>query len=79
MGLILYVRRDCHLCEEMLVALRAMQAEHAFELEIIDVDTDDSLVRRYNEKVPVLAHDGTVICHHRLDRSALTAYLDGIR
>jgi hypothetical protein len=63
----------------MAASLQPLRVIENFELDVIDVDADDALVRRYGELVPVLAHDDKVICHYRLDRSALTAYLGGFR
>jgi hypothetical protein len=36
-------------------------------IEVVDVDSDPDLVRRYGLNVPVLLLDGTVVCRHRLD------------
>ena len=73
--LTLYSRNYCHLCEEMLAALRRLQAGLDFELEIIDVDSAPELERRYGELVPVLVHDGVEICHYRLEPPVFTEYL----
>ena len=77
--LTLYGRRYCHLCDEMLAALQALQPLHEFEVEVVDVDTDNALAQRYGDHVPVLVHNDTIICHYHLDRGALTAYLAGFR
>jgi hypothetical protein len=67
-----YGRRYCHLCDEMIVALRALQSELTFQFEVLDVDSDAALEARYGELVPVLvdAHDAE-ICHYWLDEDAL--------
>ena len=72
MHLRVYGRRYCHLCDEMIVALRALQSELTFQFEVLDVDSDAALEARYGELVPVLvdAHD-TEICHYWLDEDAL--------
>jgi hypothetical protein len=36
-------------------------------IEVLDVDTDPELARRYGLNVPVLLLDGTPVCRHRLD------------
>ena len=59
----------------MVAALRAVQAEHGFALEVIDVDADPALEARYNELVPVLTCDGIEVCHHFLDRERLALAL----
>jgi len=75
-GLRVYAREQCHLCEDMIAALRELQARHPFHFDVIDVDNDDDLRMRYGVRVPVLvAGSGEEICHYHLDRDALDAYL----
>lgn len=75
MRLTLYSRHDCHLCEKMIAALRDMQGRFRFDLQVVDVDGDPELARRYGEDVPVLAHGGRELCRHVLDRAAVTEFL----
>ena len=77
--LTVYGRAYCHLCDEMVAALTALQAEHAFTLEVVDVDADPALEARYDERVPVLVCDGAEICHHFLDRDRLKQALDAAK
>lgn len=44
-------------------------------IEVVDVDTDPVLERRYGLDVPVLLLDGTVVCRHRLDAGELKRLL----
>jgi glutaredoxin len=78
-NLTVYSRNDCHLCEEMIEALRGLQGLFAFQLAVVDVDSDPELERRHGEKVPVLMHGERELCHFRLDSAAVTAYLSKIR
>lgn len=73
--LTLYSRLYCHLCENMLQALRGLQPVLGFELEVVDIDADPALVRRYGELVPVLNRGEVEICHYFLDENALRACL----
>jgi len=59
----------------MIAGLQKLQARFSFELDVVDIDRDDALLRRYNEKVPVLAHGGRELCRHRLDSALVTDYL----
>lgn len=54
MGLILYQRDNCHLCD---LALEILAAARAPDFESVFVDEDATLERRYGLRVPVL-HDG---------------------
>jgi uncharacterized membrane protein len=51
---ILYSRKDCHLCEVARENLDALQAEIPHELVVIDVDSNEDLQRAYGFEVPVV-------------------------
>jgi hypothetical protein len=36
-------------------------------IDVLDVDADTELLRRFGVHVPVLLLDGEVVCRHRLD------------
>lgn len=63
----------------MARALRGLEGVPRFTLELVDVDGSADLVRRYGDRVPVLACGAREICHARLDRAAVTAFLSGFR
>ena len=73
--LVVYARAYCHLCDDMVAALAALQPEHGFSLEVIDVDTDPELAAEYGLLVPVLTAGEAEICHYRLDSEKLAAVL----
>jgi hypothetical protein len=76
----LYSRGYCHLCEEMLAALLAMQTGALrFAVDVIDVDADPALVARFDELVPVLYGDleQPVLCHYYIEQAAVRAYVNG--
>lgn len=75
MQLILYLRRDCHLCAEMHRELLGFPLPSAFTLELVDIDGDAELVARYGHKVPVLVGGDEEICHYFLDEPQLAEYL----
>ena len=56
MHFILYSRSYCHLCEDMLAALRVFMARAGMEwtVDVIDVDSDPQLTDKFDELVPVL-------------------------
>lgn len=76
---ILYSRTYCHLCDDMLAALQALQGEFSFVVEVEDVDADPALVELYDELVPVLVgwRNGEVtrLCHYFLDEGKVRDYL----
>jgi hypothetical protein len=74
----LYSRSYCHLCEDMLAALRALEPPgRPFQVDVIDVDADPALVARFDELVPVLFGrlDQPELCHYFLDAAAVRRYL----
>ena len=75
----LYSRGYCHLCDDMLAALLALQTDtRRFEVDVIDVDADAALVARFDELVPVLYGDlaQPELCHYFLDEAAVLAYVN---
>ena len=69
--LVVYSREHCHLCHDMIAALRELQARLSFHLEVVDVDSDADLKSRYGERVPVLVSGGQEVCHYHFDPVAL--------
>jgi Glutaredoxin-like domain (DUF836) len=49
-----------------------------FELVEIDIETDERLLRRYLERIPVIELDGEILCELGLDRDGLRARLDTV-
>ncbi|MBS0307670.1 MAG: glutaredoxin family protein [Proteobacteria bacterium] len=76
---VLYSRSYCHLCDDMLAALRALGGEYPFTVEVVDVDADPALVALYDELVPVLVgmRQGAMeqLCHYFIDEVRVRAYL----
>jgi glutaredoxin len=74
--LTLYLRRGCHLCEDMQRDLQRLGADWGFTVHGIDIDADPVLQALYHEQVPVLMRDGQEICRHFLDADALKRAID---
>lgn len=73
-GPVLYYRDRCHLCEEMAAFLFRHWPAVAARLRWVDVDGDAQLQARYGEDVPVLLHDGEIVCRHTPDAAVLQRY-----
>ena len=79
MILTVYSRPGCHLCEEALQTIRGMRAEgYRFELREVDIETDERLLRRFLERIPVVLLNGEVVSELVLDPAALRASLDTV-
>ncbi|HLZ28877.1 MAG TPA: glutaredoxin family protein [Chloroflexota bacterium] len=50
----LYMKAECHLCEATRADLERLQKRHPHTLELVDITTDQELLRRYGERIPVL-------------------------
>jgi len=73
--LVVYVRSECHLCEDMVDQLHELQAEHTFEMELRDVDSRPDWLNTYGEKVPVLLAEDVEVCRYFLDLQAVRQVL----
>ncbi len=80
-ALIVYGRVDCHLCQNMILALQNLQEQVPFDFQVVDIDSDPELIALYGEKIPVLISPKTnqEICHYFLDEAALDDYLGKFR
>jgi glutaredoxin len=67
----LYGRPDCHLCDDARAALERVRATHPFRLDEVDIETDDALLKRYLERIPVVALDGEELFDLFVDEEAL--------
>lgn len=78
--LTVYLRRYCHLCDDLLAALAPHQTRSGFSVQEVDIDLDTALEARYGTLIPVLCGpDGVEICHYFLDEAALADCLGKIR
>ena len=78
-ALTVYSRTYCHLCDDLITALRALQGRFVFDINIVDVDSDPLHEQRFGELVPVLMHGELELCHYFLDEPAVSAYLAKMR
>lgn len=67
---VVYSRRGCHLCEEMLEQLEPL-CRGRVALIVEDVDTKPEWADAYGLHVPVLVVDGEEVCRYQLDKAAV--------
>jgi glutaredoxin len=76
---VVYSRPGCHLCEQAIERIVALHGEgYRFELHEIDIESDELLLRRHLERIPVVELDGTVVSELVLDQADLRARLDTV-
>jgi glutaredoxin len=66
----LLARPDCPLCERLRRDVDALLEGLSHDWEIVDVDSDPELARRYGETIPVLFVNGHLFAKIRLPRLA---------
>jgi glutaredoxin len=71
----LYGRPDCHLCDDARAALERVRATHPFSLVDVDIEADDGLLKRYLERIPVVALDGEELFEFFVDEERLRGKL----
>lgn len=63
-----YGRADCSLCERMLDELvELLGPQAAAGVQVVDIEGQPELERRYGARIPVLTADDEFVCAYRLD------------
>jgi len=76
---VVYSRPGCHLCEEAIEQIAALHGEgYRFTLHEVDIESDELLLRRHLERIPVVEVDGAVVSELVLDDAGLRARLDTV-
>jgi glutaredoxin len=76
---VVYSRPGCHLCEEALEQIVALHSDgYRFDLHEVDIESNDLLLRRYLERIPVVEVDGVEVSELILDRAAVKTRLDTV-
>ena len=57
-SVILYGREGCCLCEDALAVLERVARRIPFELQTLDIESDEALLAPYMERIPVILIDG---------------------
>ena len=82
MKLTVLTRAGCHLCDEAMKDLRSHLGSPdyrgpAFEIEEIDLDSDDELHRRYLERIPVIQVGGETVSEIFFEPEEFDAFIIG--
>jgi len=68
-------RADCCLCDEAAAVVAAAGQRRLCTWEKVDIDSDETLSRRYGIDIPVILIDGETCFRHRVDALALEQML----
>lgn len=73
----LYGRPDCHLCDQARAGLEQLRADGlSFELDEVDIESDERLHAQFLERIPVVELDGEIVSELWLDPDGLRARID---
>ena len=73
---VLYGRDGCCLCDEAREVVLRVRARRPFAFEERDIETDETLLRSYLERIPVVTIDGVEAFELFVDESELSRRLD---
>jgi len=59
--------------------LQDLQGEYVFEVVVVDVDTEQQLIERYGDRVPVIAYDGQPKLWGRINPALARRLLRGMK
>ncbi len=63
---IIYSRPGCHLCDEAKAVILSSGCTDQFDLEEINIESDEELLRKYKYDIPVIAINGVEAFIHRV-------------
>jgi len=69
-NVIMYSRPGCHLCDKAAQAISAAGCQDEYTLTVINIESDPSLLAKYQYDIPVITIDGTEAFRHRLSSDA---------
>ncbi len=67
----LFSKNDCGLCREAESLLRRLASKRRFDIEVVDIEGDIELNRRYWLRIPVIAIAGEEVAAAPIDEQAL--------
>lgn len=76
---ILYVTTDCHLCSVARSLLVAVQRTLPFNIRTVNIEDDDTLLKRFALEVPVVEIDGEIVARGRVDVEHVRAAVNAAR
>ncbi|MCA0971656.1 glutaredoxin family protein [Halobacillus litoralis] len=65
--LILYVKKNCPLCDEITALIELFKSDYEMKFEEVDIETDEKLLERYMLEVPVLYVNGEELDYRSID------------
>ncbi len=67
----------CSLCDDLFVELESAKDYVDFDLEILKIEQDEELYKKYWDKIPVIIINGKVAIKYRATRDELIKKIEG--
>ena len=74
-SVLFYTRAGCHLCQEAREMLHRLGHRYPMTVSEVDITSDASLFRRYQDTVPVVVVDGSLTLGGRIDEGEFREWL----
>ena len=72
-----FTTEGCHLCEQAGLIIDALHDRYSFEMEIVDIATEEDLVQKYGLSIPVLLNiENNEVLYWPFDRDGVINLLD---
>ena len=72
-----FTTEGCHLCEQACLSIDALHDRYSFEMEIVDITTEEDLVQKYGLCIPVLLNiENNEVLYWPFDRDGVANLLD---
>ena len=72
-----FTTEGCHLCEQASLILDELHDRFIFEMEIVDIATEEDLVQKYGLSIPVLLNiENNEVLYWPFDRDGVVNLLD---
>lgn len=70
-----YTRKQCLLCEEALTIIRVMESLYDIEVEVRDIETDESWLEEFHLAIPVLEGEGRFLLGNEMSYDEVEAFI----
>ena len=67
----------CTLCDDLFVELESTRDYVEFDLDILKIEQDEELYKKYWDKIPVILVNGKVAVKYRATRDELIKKIEG--
>ena len=72
---VIYSRPGCHLCEEAKREIMSAKCDSLITLEEINIESDETLLQKYRNDIPVITINGVEAFRHRLTAKEFSRFI----